>query len=282
MCRPVTLAVLLFLAGCSGLAGQPTATVTPAPVPSVERPDLTFPPGTGPAGVSDPSTLANAHHGVIRGSSYTELRSRTVRSRNGRLITRTELSARFSANQSRFVLIYRAEGPGAEAFARTPVQVELWSDGNVLLQSVTVGNETTRRQLPTQSFGRRPGPFDETPGDEFGLQSLDREVYLLFLGVDVRLVRETEDGSIVYHALGDKPRQRQALENLEDVTAVQNVDLNATITPHGLVQSFHLRYDARLDSRAVHVERSAQFYDVGDTTIGRPMWYGEVLNGSND
>lgn len=282
MRRPVTFVALLLLAGCSGLAGQPTATVSPAPVPPEEQPNRTFPPGTGPAGVTGPVALANAHHGVVQGSSYTEVRSRTIRSRNGSLLARTELNARFSANQSRFALVYQAEGPDVEAFARTPVHVELWGDGDVLLQSVTVENETTRRQLPTQSFGRRPGPFDETPGDEFGLRSLDREVYLLFLGVDIRLTRKTVDGPTVFRAQGDELRQRQALENLEDVSAVRNVDLNATVTPRGLVRSYHLRYDARLDDRAVQVERSVQFHDVSDTTIDRPTWYMAVLNGSDD
>lgn len=278
---PFMLAVLLVLAGCSGFAGQPSTTVTPAPLPSDTPERQSFPPGTGAEGVADPLVLANAHHDIVEGVSYTVRRSRTVRFANGSLAARTTLDARFSANQSRFHLVYRAEGPSAGQFDRTPVRIELWSDGDILLQSLTVENETTRQQLPPETFSRRPSPFDETPGDEFGLRSHDREVYLLFLGVDVTLTRRTVDGTTVYRARGDAIRQQAALENLERVTAPRNVHLNATVTRHGLVRSYDLRYDATLDGRPVHVERSARFVDVNETTVDRPSWYVAVVNATD-
>lgn len=278
MRRPFVLAALLVLAGCSGLAGQPTATVTPAPLPPDTPARQSFPPGTGAQGVTDPLALANAHRGIVEGVSYTVLRSRTVRFPNGSLAARTTLDARFSANQSRFHLVYRVEGPSAGRFDRTPIRVELWSDGDLLLQSLTVANETTRQQVPSETFSRRPSPFDETRGDQFGLRSHDREVRLLFLGVDVTLTRRTVDGTTVYRARGDAVRQRTALENLERVTAPRNVHLNATVTSRGLVRSYDLRYDATLDGHPVRVERSVRFVDVNATTIDRPSWYGATVN----
>lgn len=279
MRRPLVLAVLL-LAGCSGFAGQPTPTVTPAPLPADTPVPPTFPPGTGPEGVADPLALANAHHGTIEKTSYTVRRSETVRFANGSLSRRTALDAEFSASRSQLHLVYRAAGPDVDEFARTPLRVELWTDGEVLLQSLTVENETTRQQFPPQTFNRRPGPFDQTPGSEFGLRSLDREAYLLFLGVDVTLTRRTVNGTTVYRARGDEVRQRAALVDLEDVTAPRNVSLDATITERGLVRAYDLRYVATVDGRLVHVERSARFLDVNRTTIERPPWYGAVVNGT--
>jgi len=277
----LALCLVVLLAGCSGFGGtgaEPTDTMTPAPVPA-ESEGETYPPGIGPEGVTDPLLLGESHYGAIDGESYTTRRNRTVRAPNGSLLVRTDLHAEFSADRSQFLVDYTVTGPDPSAFGTDPGRLVLWTDGEVLLRSVTADGTTTRQQFPAEVFSQRPGPFGESPGDAFGLTSPDREVYWLFTAFETTARPATGSRSVRVTGTLAEPA---ALRTVDGVSDPRNGTLRAVVAPNGLVRTYHLSYEATVDGHTVHVERSVRHAAVGSTTIERPSWYGAVVNGTEE
>jgi hypothetical protein len=277
----LALAGLLLLAGCGGFAGggRSTDTVSPAPVPT-DTPTASgshWPPGTGPEGVTDPIELANAHYEALLDRSYTTTRTAVTREADGRLVSRTRFHGRFGPDRTRFRFVYTAEGE-SPVFETTPGRLELYADETRLLRSLTVRNETSRERLPPGSFSQRAGPFNERPGRAFGLRSPDREAYLLLSAVEGAVVPVAGDGAYRVRAAGiDQPVALETLERVEDPT---NVSLTATLDANGLLRAYRLSYEATRDGQRLRVERTVSYSAVGNTTVERPAWAGDVVNGT--
>jgi hypothetical protein len=278
MTRPLLVCLLVLLAGCGGLGGgQPTETVTPAPVPA-DEPDDRYPPGVAADGVVDPLALGAAHYDRLEEAPYTTVRNRTVRTANGSLLVRTGLRAAFSGTRSRFHLVYAVEGPAPWLLDTGTGRLVLWFDGNVLLRSLTEDGETRRQRFPAAVFNEDPGSFRES-GTQFGLRSPDREAYWLFLAFQSD-VGPVANGSTVVR--GTELAHPGALATLDGVEDLHNASLHAVVGPDGPVRTYHLSYEATMDGRPVTVGRTVRYSAVGETRIERPSWHDEAVNATEE
>ncbi|PSP47498.1 hypothetical protein BRC60_08385 [Halobacteriales archaeon QH_1_68_42] len=241
--RVAAIAVLVVLAGCSGLAFGPDAdgeTVTPAPVPT----DDGLPPGVGQSGEVDASVLAATHGNILEDASYTVATNRTVRSANGSLRSSLGVELRLSATRNYHANVQAIDNRtvysrynGSEAYVGT---WRFWL-GSVALD---IGPET--------------------------------DLYTTLRSFETR-VADRSDGRV--HLVGTVVRSQEFVDDQSDVERVENATLHAFVTDAGLVTSYHVTYDAvRDDGETVRVRRSVRFHGVGNTTIDRPAWYDEAMS----
>jgi len=251
--RHAALVVLLMaVAGCTGLSGTPTETVSPAPVPAAEKQvvgDTPLPPGVAAAGAVDATTLAGAHAAAARNRSYRV----SVAVRQGHIDGhRTETYRARVANRTTYLSTTTATG---QVTRRT------YAEEGLVLER----HETT----PPRYEARRP---EADPPAEVVTERAATTV-ARYLAVDRAVVSATTlYGVDVVRIEGTNPREMRGVVNYEVVAYVE---------PSGFVRSLHVEYDCTTDQDCAHVSLTLEHAAVNQTTVSRPQWYDDALDASD-
>lgn len=281
------IVLLVFLAGCTGIPGSdPAPTVepslTPAPIPSTPQSMGT---GTTPGIVIDPADLADAHSAALR-SSFTLTANQTIRSTNGTLVARRNVTVRVGANHSRHFVTITVTGPdGIRLLGHPPVTAEFWSDGDQFLRAYNRANRTTYNEYEPSlsSDGRAVGSTNYwlttvAPGGPSW-----SDLHPLLRSFEPRLDNEVDAGNRRQYRLSSsrvvRPDTFRRVEGIDDVHAGR---FDAVVDPNGLVRSYTLQFTGRIDGRTVTVTRHVRFTNVGSTTVGQPDWYANATNGTTE
>lgn len=262
--RPLFVAALFVLAGCGGLAGNPSpagdGTITPAPVPTdppTSRPDRAEPPAPLVGEAPDPSRLDRYHARALERRSY---RVRTyvgrsertgrggpVRSTIDRRIYRVERGWTYRA-----VRVSIRTGSGTtERFVRW----EAYADGDAEYRRTVSANGTSYERRPFAS-GTLP------PHRERTAAMLGR--YLEVADVTVEIVR-TDRGSRIRVVGGDPVGP-----GFEDASDYR---VEAVLTEEGLVERFEATY---LAANGSSILVGFQVDGVDSVGVEPPAWYEEA------
>jgi hypothetical protein len=268
-----TLAAAVVLAGCSaGIGTDATATrsVTPAPVPGDATPAVEgVTPGVSPDGVENASSLEAAHRRELSGVSFTERTVTTVRDANGTVIGQRTLVVRRDAEA--FRLRFGLEGDLRVGFEpRQAVAVDVWSDGETVVQSITARDGSVRREPAPNTFYSRFA----IPGVEPYARTLERASFR-------RVDRRVENGTVLYVFEADGVDSIGTFGLLE-TTSTGNATLRAVVGEDGVTRLVVVTFPARHGGRSATVEHVFEVTAIGTTTVPRPPWYdGVVENGTS-
>jgi hypothetical protein len=203
----ILIAVLVVLAGCSGVfgsdGGEPTETVTPAAVPTDEPTPTPVPrlaPGLTEQGIVSPRALVAAHQSFLQNRSFTQRSNSTALAANGSTVLRTTSTlrvgptgaARYVSNRSG---PYLAEGSGA-----IPTRVAAWSGDDGYFVRQTFANGTT-------TYSRSPGG---RMGTQFALGTLPSLLSALDINSTTVTDRRSENETTLYHINGTIDTRRRA------------------------------------------------------------------------
>jgi hypothetical protein len=270
------LATVIVLSGCSGTFGNGTSTptVTPAEVPPVESTEA-LAPGLTEAGIDDPVALVGAHERVLRNASYTVSADIDERFASGELRRRKAANGQYAAGTTPYRL--RVELAGTALPEPVPYRTTVWSDGERGLKAVT-RNDTTRylavRDLRPGFAGSRT-LYALGPAEENNLQSL-------FAAADrgtVERIERNTTGPARYRITTDR-FSRPNLSAIRPPTAIESAAFSAVVDSRGIIREYRLEYSGEIDGRPVHGVERVRFTDIGTTTVERPPWSDEALNGS--
>ncbi|MFB6117013.1 hypothetical protein [Halosegnis sp.] len=267
MLRVFVVAALLILAGCSAPTGAPasdteTATVTPVAVPettATERQGV-LAPGITDEGVADPGRLANAHASRLATVSYTVNQTLVQRYANGSLRSRYVTRARFAAEPGRFsATVHQVERENNQLVERS---TRRFGDGERAYVADSEGNQTSYRLI------RYPGGGPRDPEDVY-IRNLTNAAAIerLFTLVDTETVGQfTENGTRYVKLRSGKPTT---------VPPLRNVTIEAIVSEHGVVRSYHIEYDVTRDGQLEAVV-VVSYSEIGSTTVERPAWVDRV------
>jgi hypothetical protein len=255
------VAVLVVLAGCPGPDSEASAdTLTPAPVPTTERP---APPGVTDDGVAA-RVLVDTHTDLLSTANYTIRVERRVTGPNGTLST-FEHVRRVAAGGEPYVGRYGRTSSNY-SFPASTRRIEYWTDGDGYATRHSDG--TTGRVLRTtwSSVGEPILDVD---------RSLKLFVVLERVGVRVA---DRSDGGV--RLLGQRSGAVPNLPTPEFVREPRNAAVTASVTADGLVTGWRYAYDAESTVGPVRVLYDVTITDVGSTAVERPAWVAEARNGS--
>lgn len=247
--RLAAVALAVLLAGCSAFAGggEPTETVTPAPVPEVtpgERGGTALPPGVTAEGVVDPAALADAHLNAVENRSYVM---------RGRFVYGNQTSAALLRVASPRRYYYRETngyyGSNVTEFA----DGEWWYGRYDRFQSRYSRDRATDA---TERFGA------------IVTQYVDQ-----YLAGDATVTEATVDGQRRFVIRSsDQPWNR---------TAVEDYSARALVTPDGVIRSLRVSFVDRDGDDELRVEQQLS-YERRDVTVERPEWVDEQWGDDRD
>jgi hypothetical protein len=265
---------LVVLSGCAGVGVDgvdrepPSETLTPAPVPDVDRETLRTS-GIGDSGVSDPETLAEAHSERLSNRSYTLVSNQTVRYGNGSVRSQYRMHLRLAENRTYLVTIRTAGPEGSRWLGEPPATAKFWSDGEVFLRSFSdpvaeysrfrpaTGVEMWRSWITTGAFS-----VPMTPSD-----LIERS----FESVPTRIEERDAGGGTPRYRLTEAEQIDSELP-FEEADPARDLSLTAEVDGTGFVRYLELEYRGRLDGEPVVVTRRISYTDVGETEVGRSDW----------
>lgn len=299
--------------GSDGIAGESGATVTPAPVPTVEGTDRSGPrlaPGLTTGGISDPDALLTAHQSVLDANSYTVRSVARATYQNGTTYYRSAATTRVTERRERYYYVGRFtlanadEDEDEDALAR----YESWSNGRVILTaSVTRENATAGGTVIENETAGGRTTSDANPGIDEGLSAAGNATY-------ERVPAEYERNAGIYgpprygeriyeqvSAAGTTVRDRTdtagpayyvvALTAFDESAAfdggrfrdVRNASGRLLVSPEGLVREYGLRYTATTpNGDTVRVTERIAYSKIGRTSVTRPAWYDEATNATGE
>ncbi len=268
-----TLAALILLGGCSGLAGDDSARPTPAPVPTdapATESQRSLAPGVGPSGQTDPLALSLAHDRIVANRSVTVRFERVRRYPNGSLHSRRVRLVRASANRTRLLSRFENDGPGATYF-REGGSVTVFTDGTRLLQRTRRGDTVSYGGLPPSRYRAGTAPvIPYLPGGG--------RVYVVFASVRTRLASVERSGGVErYRVESVRATGPAGLAGSEQVDAVRNLSVTATVTSAGLVRSYRLEYIGIENGTPLRITTTVSYRAVGSTRVERPPWYDRAV-----
>jgi hypothetical protein len=280
----VLLVVAIVSAGCSGFAtdggsgegkdGDPTVSVTPAPVPSVETRER-LAPGLSDDGIENASALAAAHDFELRNRSFTLRMNQTVEYANGSLRGRTVGVVRVVPDGAAFRTNYTITGTPIASHTTDfeLVRTERWFGGERGLAASTFANDTTNYDRFSAEFGSSIVRSFIDNGDRYA-RLLD--------GARTRVVGRTErDGKTFYRVAASDPSST-ALARYPSLESAENATLEALVSSRGFVRAHRLAYRATTENGStLRIVESVRYTDIGDTTVRRPPWYEEALRATN-
>ena len=268
----LVVAVVLLLAGCSGLSASDDAavrTVNPAlqgTVSPTASPTQTpeYPPGVTAEGV-DAWILANAHHRTLSSAGATVRTNRAIVGPDGTTLATVE--SRYERSGSHVASGFTVGGAAPERVGVPGFDYALWSDGN---------ETSTRRTRPDGEAEYTH--FSGSPPSSLGGPGTGRDaVYRVLADVNVTVVGpEVVDGEprFLLRAEGDR------VERVGAPTR-SNYSLVAAVTERGVVRSYRVRYDEEREGvGTVSIRETFLVNDVGNTTVTPPPWVEEARGGS--
>jgi hypothetical protein len=246
------VALLVVLAGCAGLTGTPTLTVTPAPVPVAEQRAVggtPLPPGVTATGVSDPSALASAHVDAGLGRSY-----RVSVETHG-----LDLAGRETDS------FHARVGNASTYLSRTNVtggaRLETYAEGDRVL--VQYGTDPPRYEAHQSGVS--------VPGVVVAKRTASH--LRTYLAVERATVTSTSIyGTDVVRIEGEDPRR---------VSGVIGYRVVAYVEPSGFLRSLRVEYDCTTDRSCSHVTVTVRLSAVNQTSVSRPPWYDEAVGATN-
>lgn len=276
--RVAVVALVVLLAGCPAIGSQ--SPVTPAPTPEPAPEAVPYPPGLGPWGVGDPAALAGAHQTELNATAYTLVSTRRIVASNDSLRSLLSVTIRLSADRDYNVSVRTAGADGPLLLGWPPATATFWSNESVYVRAIDNGNGTTYNQFyPPDAFTGTWRYWRSTVAFG-GVGGFDYETLRTTFGsIRTDLVRTSESNGIrLYHLEGESVRSNDFAK--VGSGPVRNVSFQATITQAGLVRSFDLQYDRRVDGELVTVSWELAYEDVGTTTVERPPWFDRAVAAS--
>lgn len=269
MFRPLSVALLLVLAGCNVPTAEPapTESVTAAPVPAVPEtatPEGQLVPGVFADGVAG-GRLGNVHGEALEGVSYTVNQTLLQRYANGTVRSRYVTVARFAADPSRFrTTLRQADREDGRLVTRT---VSRYGDGERAYEAVTEAN-TTRYGVVRWPDGEPREASAIYPGN----LTNDRSIARVFTLVETRPVEEFEANGTRYVRLRSVPNAT--------LPPLSNVTVTAVVSEEGLVRSYRVSYDVSRTEGSVRTTVALSYTRVGETVVVEPPWLDRARNAS--
>jgi hypothetical protein len=270
----IALALLVVLAGCSGLPGSgtptdggttptptptattdtptPTPTATPSPSPETVAPGLTE------SGVVDAWALAREHKTTLRSVSRTVQVERTVTAADGTTLARVETTVDRSGPLVPGTYRRTVSGSAPGSVGEPTTDLAVWTNGTATVTKTGSGDAATY----TNSSGR---------ASVFGSDGTRwQTLFLLFTGTNVTVTDErTRNGVSAYRV--ESTGQPSGDSRF---ASYANVSLTAVVSEDGIVRRYELSYDRSIDGRQVTVTESVRFTDLTSTEVTKPTWYG--------
>lgn len=247
------LAVLVVLAGCTGLGLDPGS---PTPTESPEWPDQ-LPPGVTTVTVSEPLDLARAHTAVLTGQSFTFRATVVARTTDGIRLGAVHTVRRVGPN-GRFVHRMRVEGvvPSVVTDLRA---VDAYSNGSVVV--IRFRRQDQNKTLVTS--------VQESPiraNDVIGKGPLYSMLSATRPAVKGPITR---GGTTYIHIRGANGTTTLGF------TEATNGTFEALVAPSGLVHRYAFSYranDTTYRDWEGRIVRTVVYENVGSTTVERPDW----------
>ncbi len=273
----VCLAVVVVLAGCSGLPfvgdeGDDTAAATAISDGQVAA---QAPPGVLSRQVTNPAELGRAHARAIENRSYVVTANRTIWDPNGTV--RSHLAVEVAIDEARtFQATVSTAGPDAPVLlGEPPAAAVFWSNGSTYLRRLTRDGEQTFGEfeppttwIGTWSYWVKTVPFG-------GRGNLPAKFYAsLFTAVPASVDGQTTRRNTTYFRLvNDRERPFTNRTVPGRVSSVHDLSLVAVVDDDGLVRSLDLQYAGTLEGEAVRVRHTIRYAAVGTTAVDRPPWF---------
>lgn len=259
--RPASvLAVLVVLAGCTGLGLDP-GSPTPTPTATPEWPD-DLPPGVTTATVTGSLDLARAHTAALSGRSFTFRATIVVRTTDGIRLGVVHTVRRVGPD-GRFVHRMRVEGvvPSVVTDLRA---VDAYSNGSVVVIRF-------RRQGQNKTLVTAVQESPIQANDVIGKGPL----YSMLTATRPAVVRPITRGGTTYlHIRGTNGTTKLGF------TEATNATFEALVAPSGLVHRYAFSYranDTTYRDWEGRIVRTVVYEDVGSTTVQRPGWVAAEL-----
>jgi hypothetical protein len=261
----VLIAVLVVLAGCSGVlgggGGEPTETVTPAAVPTDEPTPTPVPrlaPGLTRQGIENASALIGAHTSLLQNRSFTQKSNTTGVAQNGSSLFQTISTSRSGpAGEKVYTVSERNGSYGSPSDLSFPVRTEVWANDERLFRKRTYANGTATYDRFEQRYGASGA----------GL------IYLLepFGTANTSVTTRERNGTTLYLVQGESQGESAFRQG--------NVSLRLLVDSRGLIHSYRTVREIPSDESLARVVSETRISKVGATDAPeRPSWVGEAMN----
>jgi hypothetical protein len=269
------LVTAVMLAGCGTVdtasgPGQPTTTLTPAPVPEERGPDggRLIAPGLSTRGVFDADALVESHRTTLTERGFVLTRNRTV-------VRPNDTAGRGTLNTVGMRVVV---GPGAGSYHLTRVErsdrewpfVDTYALIGVWYSDPIVRNRFVDEGRVARYWGQNQAAAEGPVRDLTQVGSVRSD----FEAVDLRVVgNRTVEGVRVYRLRGERFGDPDELVTPPLLSDPRNVSMTARIDERGVVRSYSLSFEATFGGDGpVRVRRTYRVADVGTTTVDRPAW----------
>ncbi len=268
------LVAVVVLAGCGAVdtasgPGQPTTTLTPAPVPEERGPDggRLIAPGLSTRGVFDADALVEGHRTTLTERGFALTRNRTV-------VRPNDTASRRPLNT---VGVRIVVAPGADSYHLTRVErsvrewpfVDTYALIGVWYSEPVVRNRFVDEGRVARYWGQNQAASDGPVRDLTQVRSARPDLE----AVDLRVVgNRTVDGVRVFRLRGERFEDPDELVTPPLLSDPRNVSMTVRIDERGVVRSYSLSFEATFGGGPVRVRRTYRITDVGTTTVDRPAW----------
>lgn len=257
----VAVVVLVSLSGCSALpiwdggdsnggAGTPTVPGAEPGGGGGSGPDVTYPSGYGPSGVTDPGKALSSHVGSLSATSgYIFTHQSIIQEGDGQAVIRISQSA---DNRDEVGFVVRETPQGAIA--------EYYENGTVYIRDGT-GNETTYNSSSSNYT------MNEFTGLQFVGPLLAHVEYK-----DAEVV-DTEQGTFYRYSSEKVTNPGAILRSDVDESRIDRFEVGIVVDENGVVRQARFVVEA---DRDITVDMGVS--EIGTTDVGRPDWFQQAAN----
>jgi hypothetical protein len=255
----VLIAVLVVLAGCSGVlgggGGEPTETITPAAVPTDEPTPTPVPqlaPGITGEGIENPGVLVSAHTSILQNQSFTMRSNSTGLAANGSAVGRSTVTLRAGPPGEGVHLV--PEGNGTYTYS-------VWSKDGRTFQKRTFPNGTTTYLRYEAYSGERYGATGA------GLRGLLKP----FSVANTSVTEQERNGTTLYLVQGNARSDEGFRQG--------NISLRMLVDSRGFIHSYRTTREAPFDDDVSRIISESRYSKVGATDAPeRPSWVETAKN----
>lgn len=265
----VLIAVLVVLAGCSGVlgggGGEPTETVTPAAVPTDEPTPTPVPrlaPGITEQGIVNPRALVAAHRTFLQNRSFTKRSNSTALAANGSTVLQTTSTLRAGpAGEGLYSVIERNGSYVSQESATISTRSEAWWDDGRYVVKRTFPNGTTTYSQP---------PINVTRA-EIGTGTLPYLLESFGTNNTTMTDRLTRNGTTLYRVRG-----------VTQTYMAGNTTLRLLVDSQGVVHEYTTIRRLSTGSGVSRSITETRVVAINETDAPeRPSWVDEALNRTN-